>query len=168
MPMRRLCLILLAGLVAAPAAVAALRAPSDGVLELRKVNASSAVIVGQRGSLWGQMDYGRLTVTDPTIGDGQIYVTGADHAPHFVNENVTVYWGKDLHFRVTGGKYRLSFKGAGIDLTAVGVGTATLLGDFNADDAGDYSLDGGDKWLSVPFVTRTVTFGVQPPTPAVQ
>lgn len=161
--MRRLCLILLAGLVAVPAAVASVRATNDGVLELRDVNASSAIISGTRGSLWGQMDSGRLTVIDPSLGDGQIYVTGADRQ-HPVNDNVTIYWGKDIHFRVTGGKYRLSFKGSGIDLTAVGVGNAVLIGDFNALDAGDYALDGG-KWLSVPFVSKTVTFGVQPTAP---
>ena len=156
MPMRRLCLILLAGLVAVPAAVAAVRATNDGVLELRDVNALSVVINGSRGSLWGQMDSGRLIVTDPTLGDGQIYVTGAERQ-HPVNDNVTVYWGKDIHFRVTGGKYRLSFKGSGIDLTAVGVGTATLFGDLDAFDPGRYGVDG--KWLSVPYVQKTVSFG---------
>ena len=162
--MRRFCLILLSALVATPVAVAAVRASTDGVLELRKVNAYSLVIVGSRGSLWGQMDSGRLVVTDPVLGDGQIYVTGADHT-YSKSENVTVYSGKDIHFRVTGGRYRLGFKGAGIDLTAVGVGTATMTGDFNADDAGDYSIDGGGKWLSVGFVQKTVTFGVQPVAP---
>jgi hypothetical protein len=158
--MRRLSLILLCGLVAAPVAVAAERASTDGVLEVRSLNATSAVFSGTRGSLWGQMDSGRLVVTDPSLDDGQIYVTGADRT-HPVNENVTIYYGKDIHFRVAGGKYRLAFKGTGIDLTAVGVGTAQLLGDFNADDAGDYRVDGG-KWLSVPFVSRTVQFGSQP------
>ena len=159
--MRRLCLILLCGLVAAPAAVASLRATGDGLLELRGVDAQSMVIAGTRGTLWGQMDKGRLTVTDPSLGDGQIYVTGADGS-HAVNDNVTVYWGKDIHFRVTGGRYRLSFKGVGIDLSAVGVGTMSILGDFNSLDPGRYGVDG--KWVDVPFVWRTVSFGGQPVT----
>jgi hypothetical protein len=160
--MRRLCLILLCGLVAAPVAVASVRATGDGLLELHGVDATSAVITGSRGSLWGQMDNGRLTVTDPTLGDGQIYVTGADRS-HPVNENVTIYWGKDIRFRVTGGKYRLSFKGSGIDLSAVGVGTMTILGDFDSLSPGRYAVDG--KWFDVPFVSRSVSFGVQPVTP---
>jgi len=159
--MRRLCLILLCGLVAAPVAVASVRATSDGVFELRDVTAASAVINGTRGSIWGQMDSGRLTVTDPLPDDGQIYVTGAEHSRPGLNENVTVYTGKNIHFRVTGGKYRLSFKGSGIDLTAVGVGTVSLLGDFFAVDAGDYRID-GVKWINVPLVVKTVTFGSLP------
>ena len=161
MPMRRLCLILLCGLVAAPVAVASARATGDGLLELRGVDATSLVISGTRGTLWGQMDSGRLMVTDPATGDGQIYVTGADRS-HPVNDNVTIYWGKDIHFRVTGGKYRLSFKGSGIDLSAVGVGTMSILGDFNSLSPGRYAVDG--KWADVPFVSRTVSFGVQPVT----
>lgn len=162
--MRRLCLTLLAGLIAVPTAVAASRATSaagDGVLELRAVNASYASITGTRGTVWGQLDKGKLVVNDPVLGDGQIYVSGAD-GKHIVDENVTVYWGTDIHFRVVGGKYKLTFRNAsGIDLTAVGVGTATLVGDITVDDTGDYARDGG-KWIPVPYIQRSIPFGVQP------
>ncbi len=77
MSMRRLCLILLCGLVAVPAALAAASAPGDGVLELSKVN-GNVVVTGTRGTLWGQIDKGRLVVSDPIVGDGQVLVSGAE------------------------------------------------------------------------------------------
>jgi hypothetical protein len=168
MSMRRLCLTLLCGLVAVPTALAASRTSAvagDGVLEFRSVNASSANITGTRGTIWGQLDKGKLIVTDPVLGDGQIYVSGAEKT-HIVDENVTVYWGTDLHFRVIGGKYKLAFKNAsGLDLTAVGVGTAVLVGDITYDDTGDYARDGG-KWIPVPYIQRSITFGVLPVPPS--
>jgi hypothetical protein len=161
MPMRRLCLILLCGLVAVPAALAAARTTGDGVLELSKVD-GLVVVNGTRGILWGQMDKGKLVVTDPIAGDGQVYVSGAEKT-HIVSDSVTVYSGLDIHFRVTGGKYKLRLQGTGIDFTAVGVGTAQLGGDVLAGDPGVYALDSG-KWIPIPAfpAMRLVSFGVQP------
>ena len=162
MPMRRLCLILLCGLVAVPAALAAARAPGDGVLELSKVN-GTVVVAGTRGTLWGQIDKGKLVVTDPIAGDGQVLVSGAETKHPGVLDGTTIYGGTDIRFRVTGGKYRLSLKGTGIDLTAVGVGTAQVSGDLLAETPGNYALDSG-KWIPVPYfpASRLVLFGVQP------
>lgn len=161
MSMRRLCLILLAALVAVPAAVAASRATGDGVLELRDVN-GNATVIGTRGIVYGQLDTGKLVVTDPLPGDGAIYVSGADRTRPGLTDNVTVYSGKNIHFRVTGGRYRLQFvKGTGIDFTAVGVGLAFLTGDVTSDETGQYAVDGG-KWIDVPWLQRSVVFGTLP------
>lgn len=164
MPMRRLCLILLCGLVAVPAALAAARASGDGVFELSKAD-GSAIVTGTRGTLWGQIDKGRLIVTDPIPSDGVVYVSGADHT-RAVNDSVTVYTGTNIRFRVSGGKYRVNLRGEGIDFTAVGVGTAQLAGDVLATDPGVYALDSG-KWNPVPAfpATRLVPFGVAPTPP---
>jgi hypothetical protein len=157
--MRRLCLILLCGLVAVPAALAAAHATGDGVLEIR--NAAGLVILNTtRGTVWGQVTRGKLVVTDPVVGDGAVYVSGGKVSSG-VADNVTIYSGKDIHFRVTGGKARLWFKGSGIDLTVVGVGTVQFTGDAFAPDRGDYAVDSG-KWNPVPVTTSTVRFGVQP------
>jgi len=102
-----------------------------------------------------------LAATHAT-GDGVFELRSGAETTKYPTDNITVYTGKDLHFRVTGGKIRLWFKGSGIDLTAVGVGSAQLTGDAFTDP-GDYSLDSG-KWKAVPVVTFTVRFGV-PPTP---
>jgi hypothetical protein len=40
-----------------------------------------------------------------------------------------------------------------------------VTGDPTALDTGDYALDGG-KWIPVPLIERSFTFGVQPQTPA--
>jgi hypothetical protein len=159
MPMRRLCLILLCGLVAVPAALAAARTTGDGVLELSKVN-GTVVVYGSRGTLWGQIDKGKVVVTDPIVGDGKVLVSGYEnHWPGAI-DGTTVYSGTDVRFRVTGGKYKLVIKGAGIDFTAIVVGSAQLSGDVLADDPGNYALDSG-KWIAVPFfpASRLVLFG---------
>jgi hypothetical protein len=173
--MRRLLVILLACLVVVPTALAATRAVGDGVLELKAVYGRVAIGKdGQnaRGLLWGQMDRGKLVVIDPLVGDGQVYVSGFEKrtvlAPVDVpGPTVIVYSGTNLHFRVTGGRYRLFFDGSGIDLTAIGVGVAYLTGDPYALDPGDYAVDSG-KWLPVPvpaFPTSkplAVPFGTPP------
>ena len=163
--MRRLTITLLLALAVVPtAALAARTAPGDGSFELRAVN--GLVIITGKGVFWGQMDQGSIRVTDPDPADGvQPLVSGAEHT-RLVSDNTTVYWGSNLHFRLTGGKFKVRFKGAGIDLTAIGVGSADMTGDATAFDQGDYSLDGG-KWTAVPLIEKVVPFGAQttaPPT----
>jgi hypothetical protein len=162
MPMRRLSLILLSCLVVAPAALAGANATGDGVLEVSNVDGT--ILVTGKGVLWGQMHLGRLIVNDPIVGDDTPLVSGWEKKVPGACATCTVYSGKDLHFRVTGGKYRMYFDGAGIDFSAVGVGTAALTGDVMVDDPGDYAIDGG-KWTAVPWLKLPVSFGVTP-TPA--
>ena len=159
LPMRWLCLTLLCGLVAVPAALAASHATGDGVLEIRDA-AGVVVLNTTRGTVWGQVTKGKLVVTDPVLGDGAVFVSGAKGSPG-VADNVTIYTGKDIHFRVTGGKAKLFLRGSGIDLTAVGVGSAQFTGDAFAADRGDYAVDSG-KWNPVPVTTSIIRFGVQP------
>lgn len=157
--MRRLCITLLCGLVAVPAALAGARATGDGTLEVFHAY-GIVTVTGTRGTAWGQLSKGQLIVTDYVAGDGQVLVSGADNVIQ-AGSNVMIYSGKDLHFRVTGGRYRLRFDGGDINLSAVGVGWARLVADPDADDPGDYALDGGKK-IPVPLSPRFVTFGVQP------
>jgi len=164
--MRRLCITLLCGLVAVPAAVAGVRAVGDGTLELQSATGTFSV-TGTRGTLWGQMDKGKIVATDVVAGDGSVLVSGCTtkYSPSDA-PNITICTGKNLHFRVKTGKYRLWMKGSGVDLTAVGVGTATLVAsaDPALDDPGAYELD-GVKWIPVPENPRTVTFGDSGTTP---
>jgi hypothetical protein len=161
--MRRLSLILLSCLIVAPAALAGARAAGDGVLELRSVDGT--VLVAGKGVVWGQMDKGTLKVNDVLPGDGEILVTGYEQRRPGICDQCTIYTGRNIHFRVTGGRYRLFFQGTGIDFSAVGVGNAQLTGDVAVLNAGDYAVDGG-KWTAVPWLKRTVYFPVPPPTPA--
>jgi hypothetical protein len=171
MPMRRLVFTLLCGLLVVPAvALAAPRAAGDGVLELKDVDGTVTIGTSYaqpaKGALWGQMDSGKLVVFDPVVGDGNVYVSGWDTKRPYLTPgdypDATVYTGTNLHFRVTGGKYRLSFIGKSIDLTAVGVGTAWLNGDVTVDSAGLYSLNSG-KWLPVPQLPTVSKLGFPVP-----
>ena len=173
--MRRFLVILVCSLAAVPAALAGSRASDDGVLELKAVYGK--VMIGKaaqpaRGLLWGQMDRGVLVVEDPVIGDGKILVTGWDTkaytpaSPFDGTAAQTTYTGSNIHFRVTGGKYRLIFRGSGIDLTAIGAGVALLNASETAVDAGYYAVDSGD-WIAAPlFTVKAVPFGTQTPAPA--
>jgi len=176
--MRRFFVILLCALAVVPAALAAARATGDGVLELRAVYGTVSIgKEGQpaRGVAWGQMDKGKLVTVDPVPTDGnRIFVSGWEKRTVVATSedgtpSIVVYSGTNLHFRVDGGKYRLTFVGSGIDLTAVGVGVAYLSGDILAADAGDYALDSGN-WVPVPVAVFPqqkpfpVPFGTQPAT----
>jgi hypothetical protein len=157
--MRRLSLIVLAFLVVVPSAFAVVGAVGDGLLELRAVDGT--VLLSGKGVVWGQMDKGKLVVNDPVVGDYNPFVSGYERKVAGPCDTCTTYSGRDIHFRATGGKYRMYFDGSGIDLSAVGVGTATLTGNVMVDDAGDYALNGG-KWTPVPWLKFAVPFGVQP------
>ena len=50
------------------------------------------------------MDKGRLVVTDPIVGDGQVLVSGCGVQAPGVLDGTTVYGGTDMRFRVTGGQ----------------------------------------------------------------
>jgi hypothetical protein len=166
-PMRKAYLILLCGLILAPGALAAVRtsgAAGDGVLELRDVNATKANIYA-KGAVWGQLDYGQLKVTDFNPDDNiTAQVSGAESKRPTIEPGVTVYTGKNIHFRFTGNRYiKFSIIGSGIDVTAVGVGRAYLIGDPEWYDDGDYAVDNG-KWQPVPLVAKLVLYGIQPPS----
>ena len=157
----RLTLALLCSLVLAPAALAVPRATGDGVLELKGVNGRVG-ITGQRGAIWGQLDKGTLKVVDLNPDDNlNAYVSGGTIMPD-TDPTVTLYTGKNIHFRFIGGKYRFVITGAGIDVTAVGVGQAYLTGDPDEIDTGQYAVDDG-KWQDVPYLKKLVTFGTPQP-----
>jgi hypothetical protein len=166
--MRRILVILACSLAAVPAAFAGSRATGDGVLELKAVYGKVTIgkpVQPARGLLWGQMDSGKLIVEDPVPGDGKILVTGYENksfTPASIIDGTpaqTTYSGTNIHFRVTGGKYRLVFRGSGIDLTAIGAGTAILNASESALDPGYFAVDAGD-WTPAPlFAVKSVPFG---------
>jgi hypothetical protein len=159
----RLTIVLLCSLALAPAALAASNTTGDGVLELKGVNAVRVGITGQRGAIWGQIDRGTLKVVDLNPDDNlNAYVSGGtivfDPDP-----TVTIYTGKNIHFRFIGGKYRFVItNSSGIDVTAVGVGQAYLTGDPAALDTGQFAVDDG-KWQDVPLLRKLVPFGTPQP-----
>jgi hypothetical protein len=162
--MRRLSFILLVSVLALPAAAFAARADKgDGVFELKA--GSGTFTLSGRGVLLAQVGKGIVRVQDMTPNDGQQpAVSGADHTHPTDDPNVTLYIGSTIHVRVTGGKYKIRFKGSGINLTAIGVGNADIVASPTAFDTGNFSLDGG-KWVSVPFGEKVIPYGAQPIAP---
>jgi hypothetical protein len=162
--MRRLSLILLVSILAIPAAAFAARQDKgDGDFELKAANGT--FIVAGHGVLLAQIGKGVVRVTDMTPNDGQQpAISGADRTLPTDDPNVTLYLGSNIHVRVTGGKYKIRFKGSGINLTAIGVGIADITANPLAFDTGDFSLDGG-KWTAVPFTEKFVPYGAQPVAP---
>jgi hypothetical protein len=171
--MRRLSFtMLLLTLVCVPAALAGGTAVGDGALSV--INASGSITVIGKGTIYGQIDKGTITVTDPDTTDGPpIVVVGAEHT-HPAGGHVTIYSGKDITFRGVTGRYKIVIGTAtGVDFLAVGVGKAWLKADPTASSAGTYTVD-GSKMLPVPVAPATalpagttwagqvVQFGVQP------
>jgi len=161
--MRRLTLILLVALVVLPStALAAGVATGDGVFELRAANGT--FVLSGRGVFWGQMDKGTMRVT-PLDPNEQVAVSGAEKTFKALDDpTATIYAGTDLHFRATSGRYRIRFKGSGVDLTAIGIGNAILAGSPLSLDPGDFALDGG-KWQPIAWDYKVEPFGTQPPPP---
>jgi hypothetical protein len=158
----RLILVALCSLLAVPAAFAAPNATGDGVFELKDVDATRVTIAGTRGAIWGQIDSGTLRVTDMNLDDNLApQVSGAEYTQSTADPGVKIYSGTNIHFRFSGGKYRFALvNSVGVDVTAVGVGQATMAGDPYSFDPGSYAVDDG-KWQPVPLVKKLVTFGVQ-------
>jgi hypothetical protein len=166
MPMRRLSLTLLFAAVLAPAALAAPRAVGDGTLAGKDI--SGSVTIGARGVIWGQIDGGTITVTDPDPTDTAVLapkLSGCDLRKAGLTPGSTVCIGTNLHFQING-RYRLSIAGTGIDFSAVGIGRATVDGADKAVDTGQYAV-GDDAWQDVPYFVTTVLFpqSTTPTTP---
>jgi hypothetical protein len=161
LPMRRLCfMLLLAGLLT-PAALAAPLAAGDGTLSGAKINGN--VTISARGAIWGQIDNGTLTVVDRDPADGPApLVSGYESkSPSTTNELgavSTLYSGRDIHFQIGGGAYRVAMHGTGIDFSAVGSGKAR----FDAwlgPAPGRFAVGDGD-WQPVPYLAQTVWFPI--------
>jgi hypothetical protein len=173
--MRRLSFtLLLLTLVCVPVALAEGAAVGDGALSV--INASGSITVAGKGTIYGQLDKGTITVTDPDTTDGPpMVVVGAEHT-HPAGGHVTIYSGKDITFRGVSGRYKIVISAAtGVDFLAVGVGKAWLKGDPTVSSAGTYTVD-GSKMQTVPtapavappagttWAGQVVQFGVQPAT----
>jgi hypothetical protein len=156
--MRRLAFILLVALLALPAAALAARTDKGfGSFELR--SASGVFIVTGNGVLLGQLDKGTVRVQTMTAADAaDPAVSGTGLHSHVASDlSATFFTGTNIHFRVTTGKYKITFHGTGLDLTAVGVGTADMVAGPLVN-SGQYTLD-GSKWLDIPLTRTVVPYG---------
>jgi hypothetical protein len=126
-PMRNAAIIvLLAGLLAAPAAASMLAGSGDERLSVS--DGRGLVWIEARGALIGRLDKGQISVTDLTpldANDALLY--GCDG--EWFRGPTNVCRGENIRYRVIGGRWRVAIRGAGIDLSAVARGRVLLHGD---------------------------------------
>jgi hypothetical protein len=147
--MRRLLVPLLLLGAASPAMGFAARAPSpDGTLAVRDGRGKIQMTV--KGSLIGRYGNGSLTIeelgadedTEPVVRGYKTFKWGR-------NGNVRTYTGKNVRFRLIGGRYRVTFNAKGLFFSLVGRGRVVLDGNGSIEDGifydGFYSLDSGEE-----------------------
>ncbi len=146
--MRRILVQLaLLALVLPAAAAAGVNAPDDGTLTVK--NADGLITIGARGGVIGRFDSGQLWVRDPNPDDQfEEVVTGAEKKV-VKDDFVTVYTGKNVRFRYLGGFFKITVRGTGIGLGAVGKGKVTLQG-----TDGTYSVNDSPAQL-FPLLPQT-------------
>jgi hypothetical protein len=150
--MRRLILIPVLVLLCLPAvAWAGAGAIGDGALVLTGVNARTVFVQG-RGLLVGHIDQGTLTVVNYDPDDRNPPQISGPGYKLLGDPPLAVYTGANITFLFPNGKYSLKLVGSGIDVSAVGKGTATAIGGGNAD--GTMSVNGGK---AQPLVKLPIT-----------
>lgn len=158
------CAVLAAALLSGIAGAAE---PTTGTLSVE--HGKGVVMLDLRGSVLGRVALGTLRVTDQTPNDRFApLVVGRKLTQERLGARTTIYRGQGLRFRMLGGAYRMTARGTGIDVSAVGKGAVVLDGDprFVGDDAGLYSLDGVDCGLQpdlcLPLPTDPARFALGP------
>jgi hypothetical protein len=131
--------------VATLAATAGAAGTVNGTLSVAE--GRGVVAVDLRGSVIGRLGNGTVRVTDLTPRDrfGEI-VFGRELVEEVIGPRTVVYRGQAIRFRMLGGAYRVTVRGRGIDLAAVGRGGVMLDGEPRLFDAvtGVYSVTGVD------------------------
>jgi hypothetical protein len=145
--MRRLLVVgVLALLVAGPASSQADRhpPPSDGCLVVQ--NGNGTVAVSARGGLFGQFDSGRIDVETVSPADvlPGVVVRGATEVRQ-LSQTLTRYIGQSVRFRYTGGgPFKVTIIAYGIDLSAIGHGSASVSAThFHQPSGSGYTADAG-------------------------
>jgi hypothetical protein len=143
--------------LAVPAAgVASRLAEGDGTLVVR--NASGVIQVVATGTVIGSCDRCTIWMDDPKPGDGSGPIVTGFEGKHDLTDTKSRWSGADVRFRLIGGFARTRVRGSGIELYAVGKGSATVQGWLT--NLGTYSVDGGDRRL-LPFEPTTFQLGAK-------
>jgi hypothetical protein len=157
-----MALLLPAAAWAAVSSPGAVKAPGDGTLVVD--NGRGSVIVRARGGILGRFDTGNVVISDLDLTDGRVPVVyGAETINVLPNGSIR-YSGDDVRFRMIGGGYRVQINAIGIDVSAVGRGTAVLDASGYTDFPGRYSIDGG-PFRSLPGHSTIFTLGQAPGPP---
>jgi hypothetical protein len=114
------------------------RALDDGTLSVR--NGDGVIFVSARGTVIGACDQCRVSIVDPSPGDGApAVVTGyEDHRD--ISDSRDLWSGKDVRFRMVGGVFKIKVSGSGIDLGVVAKGWGRI--QAYDSNTGTYSVNG--------------------------
>jgi hypothetical protein len=145
--MRRLLFACALFALALPAAAVAVpSADGDGTLVVK--NASGRIDIVATGSVIGSCARCTIWIDDPRPGDGSgPIVTGFEGRRDDITDTKSKWSGTDVRFRLIGGFSRTLVRGTGIDLYAVGQGSATVWGFPWAIVQGTYAVNGGERRL---------------------
>jgi hypothetical protein len=165
--MRRSVLLALVVALALPvAAWAAGRLPGDGTLVVD--NGNGVVSVRARGGILGRFVTGNMVISDLDLSDGKVPVVYGAETIQPLGGGRTRYSGDDIRFRMIGGLFRVQINAIGVDVSAVGRGTAVLDATGFTDFPGRFSFN-GDPFQPLPGHPVTYTLGqVQPGPPSVK
>lgn len=149
--------------LALPAAAGALIAgPGDGSLVVE--NAQGVVTLNLRGGIIGRFDQGTLEIYNPVANDGPAPVVRGYQQVRDLGPRRKQYSGEgDVRFRLIGGVFRVRITAIGLDVSAVGRGSAVLDGTGFADQPGRFSLNGG-PFQQMPGTATRFTLGLGQPT----
>jgi hypothetical protein len=168
--MRRFLVPLLLLAAAFPAAALSERgaARPDGTLAVR--DGRGKVTLEVKGSVIGRFGYGTLTIQtldedsagDPVVRGHERFRWGRGIVPTYI------YTGKNVRFRLIGGRYRVVFTGRALHVSLVGKGRAMLDGNGSIGDGifydGFFSLNGSEE-QSLPDDPTWMPLAPGPPQP---
>jgi hypothetical protein len=162
--------LLTCSIAAAVALVATAGAAEPEVGALSVEGGKGVVTLELRGVVLGRLTSGSLRVVDTTPRDRfSARVDGRRLTQERLGPRTVVYRGQGLRFRMLGGGYRVTIRGVGISLSAVGRGVVSLDGESRGpgDDTGVYSLDGIDcslePELCAPLPGEPERYTIGPP-----
>jgi hypothetical protein len=135
----------------------------NGTLSIRE--GRGLVQLDARGSMTGRAN-GKITITDVKPYDSKRPVVYGAKRTIYRNVRTTVYQGKNLRFRLIGGRFQLRIQGRSIFLSAIARGTGSI--DGAGDPSADIYYDGvwslnDSAYQSLPDTLSS--FDLSPPTP---
>jgi hypothetical protein len=165
--MRLLLVPLFLLLTAFPPAALSGSAAGEGSLAVRDGRGKATLVV--RGSLIGRYGNGSLTIEELNDeGSAVPVVRGYERVKWAKNGNSRTYSGRDVRFRLIGGRYRVQFSGRALYFSLVGKGRVMLDGNGSMENRifydGFYSLNGLEE-ESLPDEPTWLTLGPVPPPP---
>jgi hypothetical protein len=165
--MRRLLVPLLLLAAAFPAVGLSERGtPADGSLSVRDGRGKVTLVV--KGSLIGRYGSGSITIEELSDDNDTVPVVRGYKTFKWGRNGARTYTGKNVRFRLIGGRYRVQFAGKGLNFSLVGRGKAQLDGNGSIADGvfydGFYSLNGTEE-ESLPDEPTWLNLSTSPPPP---